>query len=82
MLFKNTIEHNTLELLRNLQAEELLSDFYLAGGTSLALQLGHRLSVVLGDISLQDWPKLILETDLNLQKIQESVITKVKAYKI
>jgi hypothetical protein len=82
MLFKNTIEHNTLELLRNLQAEELLSDFYLAGGTSLALQIGHRLSVVLGDISLQDWPKLILETDLNLQKIQESVITKVKAYKI
>jgi len=65
-----------------LQAEELLSDFYLAGGTSLALQIGHRLSVVLGDISLQDWPKLILETDLNLQKIQESVITKVKAYKI
>ena len=82
MLFKNTIEHNTLELLKNLQAEELLSDFYLAGGTSLALQLGHRLSVYFDDISLQDWPKLRLQTDLNLQKIQESVITKVKAYKI
>lgn len=34
-----------LELLRKLMAEEALLPFYLVGGTALALQLGHRISV-------------------------------------
>ena len=34
-----------VELLRKLMQEDLLSPFYLVGGTSLALQLGHRISV-------------------------------------
>lgn len=38
-----------LELLRMLMQEDLLSSFYLVGGTALALQLGHRISV---DINL------------------------------
>jgi len=39
MLFKNTIEPNTLELLKKLQQTDELKNFYLAGGTSLALQI-------------------------------------------
>ena len=45
MLYKETIEPKTLELLIDLQKEPLLSTFNLVGGTALALQLGHRKSI-------------------------------------
>lgn len=45
MLSYQTIEPHTLELLRRLMKEPLLIDTRLVGGTSLALQYGHRSSV-------------------------------------
>lgn len=45
MLYKEAIDRSTLELLINLQQKEYLNRFYLAGGTALALKLGHRKSV-------------------------------------
>ncbi len=45
MLQTRTIEPTTLGILKNLMAEPLLEPFYLVGGTALALQLGHRLSM-------------------------------------
>lgn len=45
MLQKEAIEPDTLELLRALQADSMFAHFHLAGGTGLALQLGHRLSI-------------------------------------
>lgn len=45
MLHKETIEPGTLELLKHLQAEPELETFNLVGGTSLALQIGHRKSI-------------------------------------
>ena len=45
MLHKETVESRTLELLKRLQAEPLLSSFNLVGGTALALRIGHRKSV-------------------------------------
>ncbi len=45
MLQKETIKDNTLELLKKLQREEILSTTRLVGGTALALQIGHRISV-------------------------------------
>ncbi len=45
MLFYESIEPNTLELLKKLLQNRLLKSFRLVGGTSLALQLGHRISV-------------------------------------
>ena len=45
MLYKETIEPKTLELLIDLQKEPLLSTFNLVGGTALALHLGHRKSI-------------------------------------
>lgn len=39
------IHPETLELLANLQSDLALKDFFLVGGTSLALQIGHRLSI-------------------------------------
>ncbi|MBR5037872.1 MAG: nucleotidyl transferase AbiEii/AbiGii toxin family protein [Prevotella sp.] len=45
MLSYQTVEPHTLELLKQLMAESSLLDTRLVGGTSLALQYGHRSSV-------------------------------------
>ncbi|MEY4904056.1 MAG: hypothetical protein RLZZ292_1871, partial [Bacteroidota bacterium] len=45
MLQLRTIEPRTLELLKQLNNEPLLANNFLVGGTSLALQLGHRFSI-------------------------------------
>jgi len=45
MLFKETVEKDTLSILDTLQKDENLSNFYLVGGTALALILGHRKSI-------------------------------------
>ena len=45
MLHKETIDAATLELLKRLMGDERLQSFVLVGGTSLALQMGHRISV-------------------------------------
>ena len=47
MLFldKQHIAPAALSLLRELQSDENLQDFFLVGGTALAMQIGHRLSV-------------------------------------
>jgi len=45
MLYKETIDAATLELLKRLMGDERLQSFALVGGTSLALQMGHRISV-------------------------------------
>lgn len=45
MLHYTTIKPGTLGLLKKIMAVPELKDFNLAGGTSLALQIGHRVSV-------------------------------------
>ncbi|MBQ0097049.1 MAG: nucleotidyl transferase AbiEii/AbiGii toxin family protein, partial [Bacteroidales bacterium] len=45
MLYYETIHPDTLELLKKIQSLELFAENRLAGGTALALQLGHRKSV-------------------------------------
>lgn len=45
MLHKETVKEDTFQLLTNLMRDEKLKKFNLAGGTALALYLGHRLSV-------------------------------------
>jgi hypothetical protein len=44
MLYYKAVDSTTLELLIKLQKLPLLSDMRLVGGTSLALQMGHRKS--------------------------------------
>ena len=44
MLQTGTVAESTLELLKKLQAEQLLAGTRLVGGTALSLQIGHRVS--------------------------------------
>jgi hypothetical protein len=45
MLSFQAILPHTLELLKRLMSQPLMNDMRLVGGTSLALQYGHRRSV-------------------------------------
>lgn len=45
MLHYETIYPNTLELLKKIQSLDMFKESRLVGGTALALQLGHRVSV-------------------------------------
>lgn len=62
MLYKQTISTFLYETLEHLMKLESLQGFRLVGGTSLALQLGHRTSIDI-DLFCEDYPidKLILE---------------------
>ena len=55
MLQTQTVEQKTLELLKKLQSEPLLSSFNLVGGTALALRIGHRKSIDLDFFSQEEF---------------------------
>ena len=62
MLSFQTVESNTLELLRKLSSLTFLKDARLVGGTALALQYGHRQSVDLDFFGqIQEEPEVIKE---------------------
>ena len=54
MLFLDTVKPDTLDTLRRLQALPVLAETRLVGGTALALQMGHRLSVDLDMFGIWD----------------------------
>ncbi len=45
MLYKETVEPQTLDLILRLLQDDLLKGFDLVGGTALSLQIGHRKSI-------------------------------------
>lgn len=66
MLYKETVEPRTLELLKQLQAEPQLATFNLVGGTALALRLGHRKSIDLDlftreEFDLEETKQMLVE---------------------
>lgn len=65
MLQTRTIEPGTLGLLKDLMAMPLLDQFYLVGGTALALQMGHRLSIDLDLFTTEPFVKSDLLDLLN-----------------
>jgi len=58
MLFYETVGAGTLQLLKDLQEIDVFSNLRLVGGTSLALQIGHRKSVDLDFFGLVDFESL------------------------
>jgi predicted nucleotidyltransferase component of viral defense system len=74
MLHYNTINSATLELLRQLQAIPAFSKLRLVGGTSLALQIGHRTSIDLDLFGYLDADEFVVTNALN--KIGDVTILK------
>lgn len=65
MLYLETIYPDTLGLLKELMGREELYPFSLAGGTALALQIGHRISVDLDFFSSHSFDPEELFTTYN-----------------
>ena len=55
MLFKETINQQTLELLKTFMRDEVFNDFILVGGTALSLKIGHRISIDLDMFSTKSF---------------------------
>lgn len=55
MLYKETVGSGTLALIKDLQSKEFLKDFYLVGGTALALFMGHRKSIDIDLFAVQNF---------------------------
>lgn len=71
MLYKTPLETNTLELIKEIQAHEEFKSFYLAGGTALAVQIGHRKSIDLDFFTTKDFD---IEYYLNILENQYNFI--------
>lgn len=71
MLFFETIEPATLDLLRRLQAVLELSETRLVGGTALALQIGHRISADLDVFGAWDYNLDLTETLQDVGDVQK-----------
>ncbi|MCX6841871.1 MAG: nucleotidyl transferase AbiEii/AbiGii toxin family protein [candidate division WOR-3 bacterium] len=63
-MFDNVLPPESLGLLRDLNGELELHGFYLAGGTGLALQLGHRVSEDLDFFSAAEFDPALLARHL------------------
>lgn len=55
MLYIKSVRSSTLELIKELQGQKYLKDFYLVGGTALALYYGHRESIDVDLFSNEDF---------------------------
>lgn len=60
------VDTSTLELIKSLQQKEYLNDFYLVGGTALAIYFNHRVSI---DIDL--FSNFNFDAKLLLENIQQ-----------
>lgn len=70
MLYTETVEPNTLSLIKSLQTKSYTQEFLLVGGTALALQLGHRTST---DIDLFSTVRFNPESLLNIIRIDYDI---------
>jgi len=60
-LHKQTLSPESISLLLNINSHKDFKDFYLVGGTSLSLQIGHRESIDLDFFSQVEFPSNKIE---------------------
>ncbi len=71
MLHRNTIDDTIYNLLTKFTSSSYLNQFALAGGTSLALQIGHRKSIDVDLFAFEDVN--MIETSLFLDNAFENI---------
>ena len=80
-MFENVLPPESLELVRDLNGELERQGFYLAGGTGLALQLGHRVSEDLDFFSATEFDPALLARRLeNRPGYSETLVSKGTLY--
>jgi hypothetical protein len=63
-MYTNTLPGNTSSILQNLKNTDFIRNFYLSGGTSLALQIGHRESQDLDFFNQNDFQPELIQREL------------------
>lgn len=88
-LYYNTVSTPLLSILRRLMSAEVLNDFRLVGGTALAFQRGHRMSVdidLFTDLDYADMPvadmRKYLEKEFPVHRGTESMDMPANGYHI
>lgn len=88
-LYYDTVSTPLLSILRRLMSAEVLNDFRLVGGTALALQRGHRMSVdidLFTDLDYADMPvadmRNYLEKEFPVHRGTESMDMPANGYHI
>jgi predicted nucleotidyltransferase component of viral defense system len=89
MLQNKAVDPATLGLLKKLMAKPYMDQFYLVGGTALALQIGHRMSEDLDFFSSADFRSNDLLADLSkdwglsepIMKLEQSLIIMIDGVK-
>lgn len=71
MLYTQTVEAGTLDLIKELIKDKELDSFNLVGGTALSLKLGHRMSVDIDLFTDRNFDSLHLSRHLAQTTIQE-----------
>ena len=80
MLQKESVKSDVLNLIYAMQEKEYLQDFFLVGGTGLALQIGHRQSDDIDLFTINDFnqeallEKLEIEFSFNMDSIENNTI--------
>jgi len=64
MLYTDTVEPATLDLLKGLMTIPVLENFYLVGRTSLALRYGHRTSEDIDLLSTTNFDNIEIITEI------------------
>jgi len=64
MLYTETVDAKTLDLIKKLMNDKELRDFNLVGGTALSLQIGHRKSIDVDLFSQKGFDALALKNHL------------------
>mgnify|MGYP001559797074 CR=1 FL=1 len=77
-MYLETLTENTKKVWNQISKFDNLRDFYLAGGTALALQIGHRISVDLDFFSSNPIKKTLLKDIENFFEKPVEVIIKSK----
>ena len=72
MLYTETVETGTLDLIKRFMLDEVFNEFRLVGGTALSLYIGHRISI---DIDL------FSDTDFDAAKLSEHLDSHYRAEK-
>ncbi len=79
-MFSETLSHNTHTLIEKIKGKSWLRPYYLAGGTALALHLGHRTSIDLDFFTQSDFEEMDIVNylrgigDLRLDKTGKGTI--------
>src|SRR3990167_3080194 len=76
-MFTNTLPASTKKVLFSLKKTSTVQDFYLSGGTGLALQIGHRESEDLDFFSQKDFNSELLQKEFaNISHLENVQIDK------